>query len=223
MPYSLPTQGYFVEMTDLSFSTHSKRNHKLCGSHNITNGICPNCSKPLLRLLDLSVSDERLEIRSDSFESVPLLFCWTCNIAQEPFFYQIVSSNSIHLLEYGKGGVTNDFPFEHYPLYFPERRVILKEISPDCQSLIQMINSGDSEISYAYPELAKPRHQIGGEPFLFDYNSMACISCKNEIPLLATIGDEAPDNISFTGNEFVQIAYYFCRNCSIVGASQMCD
>jgi len=78
---SAPLESYFcdVERDDMFNSSYR---HVFCGPNEISGAWCPNCNKPLLKLLDLDTSDPRLELGSGTPLRLPLLYCWTCNICE---------------------------------------------------------------------------------------------------------------------------------------------
>jgi hypothetical protein len=221
--FNIPSKGYFIEFLN---EPGMQFGHLFCGSHNIKGAVCPNCKKPLLRFTLLDLQDSRLELTDCGFDSLPLLFCWTCNLAQSPFLYQIEKEGGVKLLTYKKRGVYADFPYKNYPTYFPESGLVLREIGEEEQKIIKKNNRSGTEYEtlQKYPKLSRPQHQIGGEPFLIQgTREIKCKLCKKAMPLLAAISDEAPKGGHFTGNSFVQVLFHFCKPCSVIGAYQQCD
>lgn len=100
------TQGYFLEIVKPQDDGHR---HAFCGPHLIPGAHCPNCDKPLLRFLSLDTCDPRLGLQHCPFPALPLVYCWTCNIAQEPFLYQVNADGGVQLLQYGDDGVEEFF------------------------------------------------------------------------------------------------------------------
>ena len=109
--------GYFLKFQEDTMPD-SLAIHQFCGKHTISGAYCPNCEKPLLRFISFNLSDNKIKV-GIRHGILHLLFCWTCNVAQDPFFYKIIGENEIEILEYEKGGIELDFPYENYPLYFP--------------------------------------------------------------------------------------------------------
>lgn len=223
---SIPTKGYFVRFgrnAEITLSYH----HEFCGPNNLQGASCPNCDKPLLKFLSLDVADPRLELKDSPFETLPLLFCWTCNIAQDEFIYKIHTDGVIELMHYGKGGTQTKFPYGGYPAYFLGMSVTLEEIPAEDQRIIRLLNRDEIdrwECLQEHRELCVPRHQIGGEPFVVQpLTRTICPLCRKVMPLLASIGDDSGDGRSFTQNEYVQVIYKYCRNCYTVTAHQQCD
>ena len=201
--------------------------HQFCGKHTISGAYCPNCEKPLLRFISFNLSDNKIKV-GIRHSILHLLFCWTCNVAQDPFFYKIIGENEIEILEYEKGGVELDFPYENYPLYFPYRNAWLEQISDKEKVIISKINLGQEsfeETKRINPKLFKPQHQIGGEPILpqCELDNLKCPSCNSSMPFLATIGNECDHPEGFCGNDYVAVVYYLCGSCSVVGVLQQVD
>lgn len=225
---SIPAQGYFVDYSPKA-SNNPGYDHVFCGTHQIEGANCPNCKKPLLRLLSLDLSDPCLHLTPAPFTELPLFFCWTCNLAQSPFYYRINSGGAIKLLRYKKGGAADDFPYENYPVHFPERPAKLVEIAVESQQILKGLNRNtldEWEIKQVRPELCVPRHQVGGEPYLVQRNidtEVECAICSQGMPFLASIADQAPEQMSFTGNDYVQVLAHYCKRCRVMGLYQQCD
>jgi|HubBroStandDraft_4_1064222.scaffolds.fasta_scaffold01806_3 hypothetical protein len=207
--------------------------HDFCGPHDIAGAHCPNCNKPLMRLLSLDAKDERLRFDPVRQPVVHLLYCWTCSIPFGEFTYKVTSDGSVELLqvpprkpemEFGQEG-----PYEGYTGVFPHRQVSLQPLTADEEKqlrarVVDDFDDGDED-------LFTPRHQVGGYPFIYNPSKTSCPLCSSEMPLLAAICDSSigndafgiePEN-SFTGNGGVQMLFQFCRDCSVVSAYQSCD
>ena len=225
MIHSITEQGYFVNY--LAKKSKADQNHYFCGDHRVSGADCPTCKKPLLRFLKVDMLDTRLYLESSPFEDLSLLYCWTCNIAQAPFYYQLKLDGGIDLLEYEKGGTKNDFPYKNYPIFFPGSHVRLDEITKDIQQDIILLNEGrKDECGEAVQshKLDRPKHQIGGVPFFVQgLPKMKCLEGNEEMPFLASIADDTVDGKGFTGNPFVQVIFHYCEKCHVVGAIQRCD
>ncbi len=226
--YSITPQGYFIEYARQA-AHGSEYRHYFCGPHEVSGAWCPNCAKPLLRFLALDTSDPRLNLKQPSFPVLSLLFCWTCNIAQEPLYYQFREDGSVVLLEWGHGGAQTDFPYENYPVHFPGAPALLVPIPDVVQTILMLLNVGEINayaIHKRHPDLARPRHQFGGEPLLVQHNpdyEMTCSLCGRRMPFLASVGDDCLDPRGFTGNEWVQVIYHYCEHCRVIGVFQQCD
>jgi len=218
--------GYFIHLLDNILPTINFGNHVFCGQHAIEGAICPNCQKPLLRFLSLDVSNGFV-VGKSLFSQIPLLFCWTCNIAQAIFSYEICSDNKIKIVQYQKGGVESDFPYSNYPLFFPEKRVQLIQIEPWSQKTVHEVNMktiDEWNVLQNQPKLVKPQHQVGGEPYLVnEVQNVKCKKCNHLMPFLALIADDSGTNEGFTGNEFVQVLFHYCLKCGMMAAYQICD
>ena len=220
------SQGYSLSFNDSDIDM--QYNHIFCGENKVVGAFCPNCKKPLLKFLTIDMAYPILSNNPSNIKYLHFLFCWTCNIAQRDFSYQIMTSNEVRILKYEKGGAMSDFPYESYPLFFPEKKVGFKKIEKNWQKLIADINKEAVDI-YDYidefPDITTPQHQVGGEPLLRQdsLEDFKCPKCGEIMPLLASISDSHPDNMSFSGNSYVQILYFLCARCSVVGARQFCD
>ena len=227
---TIPGTGYFI---DYDSEDTSKHTHLFCGSHNVPGAWCPNCDSPLLRTLAIDVSDPCLGLGRSSFLTLPLFYCWTCNIAQDPpFQYRVEPSGGVELLRFGKGGVESGFPYPQYPAHFPERRASLVPVPAERDRALQWLLSGRPPgahaddhsrfVDQAYNQDA--RHQLGGFPFLIQPAAeLACPACKTSMPFLATIADDNTDDRGFTDNCGVQIVFHYCTTCHIVAAYNICD
>ena len=133
-------QAYLAQI-----SVDSSVKHMFCGEHAIEGARCPNCNKALLRFLSIDTSDPLIasELQS-TVKQIHLLFCWTCNISQVDFYYQLNLDGSVSLLQFGIGGVETDFPYEDYPDHFPFAPIELIRIPDDIVSLFISYNDGKS-------------------------------------------------------------------------------
>ncbi len=88
-----PEWGY-----KLNFAPNpSEVSHEFCGPNDIIGALCPNCNKPLLRLLSLDAKDRVLNLDVTRSRVVHLLYCWTC-IPFGEFSYQIKSDGRVQIL-----------------------------------------------------------------------------------------------------------------------------
>ena len=218
----VPELGYWLDFTP----DNPEAIHDFCGPHEIRGAQCPYCAKPLLRLLSLNSSDPRLGFDAAKVHTIHLLYCWTCSIPYGEFAYRILPDDGIEILQippiyrYAFGV---DGPYESYTGNFPHQRVALMPLSEKEHTQLQA-----AAISHTEPEmeLATPRHQVGGYPFILNPSVINCPSCSHEIPLLAAICDDATGNgtddlapeHTFTGNFGTQMIFHFCRDCSVVMA-----
>jgi hypothetical protein len=238
---AIPSSGYFVELTDARTTASG---HVFCGRHSVPGAWCPNCDKPFLRFLTLDLSDPLIQLRPPG-EHLSLLYCWTCPVAQEDFYYQCRIDGSISILSCGKGRPSTQFPYGDYPMFFPERNVRLVDIPRRTQELFCRANA--AKLASTYSDVGgmptfenaptvpchealvlvggmEPSHQIGGQPLLLDtYWPMRCPQCQRRMPFLASIGDQSGTQTGFTGNPFVQVLYHYCPSCRCVGAYQQTD
>jgi hypothetical protein len=221
-----PEWGY-----DLNFSpVETEVSHHFCGENDIPGALCPNCNKPLLRLLSLDANDKRLNLDPARHPMVHLLYCWTCSIPYGEFTYKIMDSGGVELLktpprhdyEFGAKG-----PYQGFTGKFAGRKVALQPISAEQQEKQIAHHRGDSKID----RHLGPAHQVGGYPKIDNPSKTFCPLCTNEMPLLAAICDDATGNNpnkavgndTFTSNCGVQMIFNFCRSCSVVSAYHSCD
>jgi len=106
--------------------------------------------------------------------------------------------------------------------------VVLEPLAADDQTIIQKINrrEGDPiELEAKYPRLATPASQVGGEPRLMQWPVPVfdCPKCGAGMPILAAVGDDNGSPLGMTGNQFVQVLFYFCRACAVVAAVNITD
>ena len=219
--------GFFLDIYGKS-NTEGAVLHTFCGEHDIPGAICPNCKKPLLRFLSIDTSDPKLGLRI-AIPYIHLLYCWKCNVAQAPFFYLIENNGNIKLLEYGRDAEGDDFPYDNYPVCFPEYLAPLVEMPAEIQQIICVLNRNEWEppvVTFLDQELDEPNHQVGGEPHReqFDIDFVVnCPLCSCAMPFLANIGDKCLDLRGFTDNTYVQTLYYFCKDCYVLYLQSECD
>ncbi len=223
-----PAQGYFADYKQ-SAKTSVTFSHQFCGPYDVKGAFCPNCRKPLLRFFGLDTRDSRLSLQDNLASTLSLMFCWTCNVAQETFFYRDFG-RAIEILQCGQGGVQVDFPYEGYPLFFPGAAVDLNAITPDEQAILNRLNrrfeTGEptSQILGQCRDLWSVRHQIGGVPYLTqELVMLECPLCNVEMPFLASVANNCLDTRGLAGDDGVQVLYHYCRKCCVVGVYQMVD
>jgi len=229
MPSSktIVSQPYFVEY-DAAGTTDGNddlSSHIFCGPHVIPGAQCRNCERPLLRFLTLLTDDPRLGLSGSKTDSLHLLYCWRCNVAQENFRYAMFSGGAVEIVACGTGGVEPDFPYADYPVFFPGSRASLVKMTDGAQTAIRAYNSGRSrypDLHSSHPDASRCRHQIGGEPFLIQRNpgypqamaeALKCSKCGKSMPFLASIADDCVDRRGFTGDTSAQVLYHLCRKC----------
>lgn len=219
---SVPPVGFVVR-----FERDSDHNHDACGAHGIGGALCPNCDKPMLRMLSLDAADERLHLAPLGVPFVHLLFCCTCNLAQSRTAYRLLESGGVELLSYRVGGVESDFPYEGYPEFFSGAPVRLEPVPPAEVQIVAALNDGSrsaSELPADERRLSVPRHQVGGAPlFLQGSPAVLCPECSMPMAFLACCADETPDGRGYTGNEFVQVVFMVCVQDRVVLSYQECD
>ena len=215
-----PERGYKLNFSPSS----SEHQHDFCGENNIRGAICPNCNKPLLRLLSLNGSDPVLHFDPNRYPAVHLLYCWTCSIPYGEFSYQIEPDGGVKLIavpprqpesEFGPEGPYDGFTGLFQPLSDTAQEQLEgrhAENAPD-----------DCDVYFG--------HQVGSYPLIYNPSKAFCPHCSREMPLLAAVCDDAAGNgdfsdepeKTFTGNSGVQMVFNFCRNCAVVTAYHSCD
>jgi hypothetical protein len=222
-----PETGYWLNFTPPTVA----HLHEFCGPNDIPGAVCPNCNTPLLKLAVFSAADPVLALDPARTPCLPLLYCWTCAIPYGEFRYEIQSDGSVRVLTC-LGGYEGAFgvegPYEGYTGQFPLIRFSLEPQSEEERRLLRArFNDAEGDIS---GELADPRHQVGGYPMIYNPQADNCPQCSAEMPLFASIADNALGNgyaksaqESFTDNSGVQMIFLFCRGCSIVSAYHSCD
>ena len=199
--------------------------HQFCGPHEIQGATCPDCSKPLLRLISLSATDPRLNLDPAKTSVVHLLYCWTCSIPYGVFSYRLQPNGNVELLElparwetaFGPGG-----PYDGYTGIFPSKTVSLIRLS-ELEQEKQRAAQSDNDLSL---DLFDPKHQVGGFPVIANPQEIICPVCSKQSPLFAVICDDASGNkagvveagSSFTDNSSIQMVFHLCRDCSVVSA-----
>jgi hypothetical protein len=216
---AIPSKGYFVTPCA---ANECEYRHMVGGSHEISNAQCPNCRKPLLRLLSLDAKDPRLTLEHDGLDFIPLFLCWTCNVAQAPFYYRLAGNGSVEIVAFERGGIEADFPYEGYPVVFPERPCRLEDIPYSVQQAFEEANAG-REIELGR-DIRRPRHQVGGQPLVLDsYSAMRCITCQKRMAFLAAVGNDSGTEQGFVGNPYVQMLFHYCRTCQVIGVYHRTD
>ena len=217
----IPEWGYWLDFSPAPDAIQ----HDFCGSHNILGANCPNCSKPLLRILSLLTADPALRPELSKTPVIHLLYCWTCSIPYGTFSYRIRRDGAVELLklpptnEYAFGP---DGPYDEYTGVFPIKRVGLVALTKEEQRKQQ---KAQFDVDLAL-DLFPQKHQIGGFPVILNSQEVVCPVCSNAAPLFAAICDDASGNQpgdvqssqSFTGNMNVQMVFHYCRGCSVVSA-----
>ena len=219
---STPARGF-----SLQFTNRSRFEHWFCGEHAIPGAQCPNCRKPLLRMLTLDTTDRRLGLQALALPQVHLLFCWTCHLARGETAYRLLPNGGIRFVQHRRGGVSKTFPYRDYPRAFPGRRFTLAAVAPREARTLAALNTGEvstTTLGRSVKHLAVPRHQIGGEPrFLQGTPRRTCPRCRHPMTFLASVGDDTLGGSGFTGNAFVQVLFLLCERDRIVLSMQQCD
>jgi hypothetical protein len=226
MRRSLPDQGYQLDLHPAA----PPHEHHFCGGHEIAGATCPNCAKPLLRMLDLDLRDPRLALQGLGLPRLPLLFCWTCNWAQDVSAYRLRADGGIDVLRCQSGGVETDFPYAGYPIAFAGGRVDLRPVPAALAAVLRARNE-DPAAEVEVPddlreawEQAGGTHQVGGEAWFWQGPPEAsCPLCGRAMAFVATVGDPTFAGGSFAGNCCVQTIFMLCPDDAVVATTQQCD
>jgi hypothetical protein len=221
----LPGEGFFA-----SQAVHGES--LIFGGTCLLNGaVSPNTGLPLTQLVQVEINAESFSIPGWERDEIHFLYSWKCKIHEDDFSYRYTNAG-IEVIEFCEGVDDYDgFPYDDYPIFFPEARVRLLRIQGNDQSIILQLNSSncDPEFKFGNPrgrQLSIPTHQFGGVPYLVDSSAEGkiCAICGNEMPLVASVGNKSfSPNEGFSGNDFVQILYWTCSSCGVVSARNFCD
>ncbi len=178
--------------------------HVFCGAQAIPGAGCPNCDRPLMQMMSLDASDQRLQLAALGVARIPLLFCWRCNVAQDVTQYRLRREGGIDLLRFKRGTQGPDFPYSNYPVSFPEARF---DLSPSPAAAARA-----------------PRHQIGGQPFVLQgLRDLRCKICRRRMRFLACIADDATQGWTFAGNSWVQTLFHVCLADGVIASYHESD
>jgi len=197
------------------------------GVQSLPGAVSPNSGLPLLLVLTLDTMDPRLAIGRSPLDRVHLLYSWTCAISDGEFSYR-ESKQAVEIIEYTKGGVHSDFPYEGYPVAFAPFAAELQQVAMSDQIIIKKMNRREDDpiaLEEQFPNLAVPRTQIGGEPRLLQWPlpPRLCPVCRDSMPMLAAVGNTNGTPRGLFGNDFVQLLFYYCIACAVVTAINLTD
>jgi len=199
------------------------------GTAELEGAVSPNNGLPLIQHACLRLTPELFWIPNWSAPEIRFLYSWKCNIHLGDFSYRHTSS-AVTMLEVQRGddSATFNFPYPHYPARFEPVHLALEPISIEDQRLMLALND-DPRLAYRNKRakwLYQPRHQFGGTPYLLqgEIEPKRCIVCGEEMPVIASIGNEAySDERGFFGEDFVQIVYWCCAPCQVISARNFAD
>jgi hypothetical protein len=199
--------------------------HVFCGAPAARDAECPNCERPLLRYAELESSDPRLGL--EALGRLPLLFCWRCELSQEPLHYRVLSSGAVELTRWARGEVQADFPYPDYPDAFPAGELVLEALDPADEEVLRALRSGEfcaTELWRDHPHLVDPQHHCAASPlYLSEPPRLHCTSCAGPMRFLVAFGDACLDPRGFVGEPGVQVLFFLCSSCREVGVCQVCD
>jgi len=220
---SIAASGNFL----VPASGNSEFKHTLCGSEAIEGATSPNSGRPLLLVATLRVDDSRLNLPPLRVPYLHLLYSWTCSMRDGLIVYQQLPSG-VRLLRYTPGVESADFPYVGYPSAFPATPLTPKPVTEDEQAVIARLNRREGEpieLEDAFPELAVPRHQVGGEPRMMQWpvSVPECLACGSTMGLLASIGNDNGYPGGFSGNTYTQMIFWLCSKCLVIAAEHQTD
>jgi hypothetical protein len=202
------------------------------GRDSLPNAISPYTGEPLLQLASVLVTQDAFWLPRWESKRVYFLYSWTCSIHEGVFSYR-QTGETIEIVEYtGSNKREVDFPYADYPQQFDPVQFDLDPISAADQEILNTLNgpnAADFELKYEpgrARDLAQPRHQFGGLPFLLQSDAclQTCPICRTDMALIAAIGNE---NFStpqgFVGEDFVQVVYWCCEECQLLSAQNFAD
>lgn len=223
-----PERGYL-----LTFAEDSALGpHRMAGVNSIPGAGCPNCNKPLLRLLTLDTSQLPFRLIPSPPPFIHLLYCWTCAIPYAPLVYRLDAEGGVELLDYRKeceGAFGIEGPYDGYTGEFREVRVGLRGLTDEQEEQALIVRAG-GECPPGEWYLDSMLHQIGGFPKIYNEQEPDCLVCGQPAPFLATICDNSEgqdtqedQQKTFTGNSGVQMVFHYCGPCRVVTAYHSCD
>ena len=219
--------GYWPSFLANPVSTADGPGHFLGGSNNLRGAVSPNSGRPLLRLVSYHSLDPRLSKLGWKRSRIDLLFSWTCALSQGVFAYQIASDEEVRIIDYTAGEAYDDFPYRDYPDAFPQRQFVLRQIEQREQDDIVHANADGRyrlRLAKTRPDLTRPQHQIGGIPHLVQPpRTLACPVCSKLTPLIASVSSESMSERPFVDNDYVQVLFHACADCSVLLAYTRTD
>lgn len=181
----------------------------------------PNTGRPLLQVARLyNVGAFPLLARYK--QGLPFLYSWSCAIYGDVFAYRL-TGDRVEILRHASGQEAP--PYAPYPESFPAVGVSLVPISDRQSAIVERLNRGEKSADfYRHGSeedcISRPKHQIGGKPFLFypDYAHAAkCPICSDALIFVASFGNDTFSGPpGFVGDEFVQLIYWMCERCDAI-------
>lgn len=182
---------------------------------------CPSCGRPLLNIVTLS-DPNALSCLGWKQSELRVLFCWRCRVSQGPFVYD-QSEGSFQIVRHESGNMSDDFPYEAYPIEVPFVDFALKPL-PKALAELQLDFNDDVEWPhYLTLFLETPRSQVLGRPFIYEGHVQACPRCEGPMNLTLTIDNDIGAGYIQTEDSSVVLVVWSCNNCSIVQVAQQCD
>jgi hypothetical protein len=171
-----------------------------------------------------------------SRRDLPLFYCWHCHPS---LTYRLNPSGGVDPLDNDPFGHNagphepdkSDAPYDDYPESLPPAAMKLRPIPDEVQSIIHRGNHDKLAENEKYgakcSRWLRPRHQVGGEPFFSQRNvidgGVTCPLCGREMPLIASVADDAGGGRHFVNDSFVHVLFHWCEPCQVVHATHECD
>lgn len=139
-------------------------------------------------------------------EPIPLYFCWTCEGGYRTQFYRRIAENHWELDSLNGGEVFTDFPYDNFPILFPE-----KSISLFWEDLPELDEDELCDGFFA--------HRVGG----YAYPIQELPAWTDEFYFLATLSAMPELGTPFADNPYVLMHYWISRDFSQIRVYQECD
>ena len=212
--------------------------------------IPPGCEIPLHLIYTFDTADPAFPIQVPGIRFLPLYYSFPYNAGA--CGYRMKSETEIEVLYMETKMVAVDFPFEHYPSEFPERRVRLAPISyGQHKTLVFCLEAGEGALNDAdrkliMDEFRYPFTQLGGIHRMWQgIPEVACPNplCDNSLhkcfmQVFAVIWNhphervylwETPPEIRFDWEKIddhdfceVQVIFQVCPECGSIHACNRC-
>jgi hypothetical protein len=200
-------------------------------------------SQPLHLLYTFDTKDPLVPVRVPRVRYLPLYYCFTYNAGAVG--YRVVSDAEIEILYMETKKVQPDFPYENYPIEFPETPVSLTPISyEDHKTLVYYLTCEDYNLERKYfskedsaflKQSGYPFTQLGGIQRMWqDTPDVPCPnrSCENHkfncfMQVFAVVWNHPVPNVSLWDDDpksrwEVQIIFQVCPQCRSIYACNRC-
>jgi hypothetical protein len=188
--------------------------------------LCTNCSIPLVPLLCLDATDERLELWRCPVPQLHLMYCWGCGVSGVPLLMRMSTEGTFSV-------VPGRVPRGHRP-----RSALAHVESPLAAQLmrvgereaavlrnVSLLHERGPVLRREHPDLFRIRHQIGGTPYMLpeEAQRVHCPVCETAMPFLASLCDELEDTGEFKENSLTGLHFYRCWEWHTLAAIEVQD